>query len=186
MHEHEKWNEHEIGVATIGLSIAAACGGNERTKLTSAVTYWLEQAFKRQTGMDSQRFPTIEEMKRFSIYQQQQQLSKQTNDLVHKTKATGKKKRKRSSPTINTYHSDPTKGSRYLLVFPLTEAMINGKKSNGKYYKITNQTLKAYKKVFKWNVDNNKLRTGMVSKVQEKTGEKPDHWTNNSTVDVNG
>jgi len=49
MHEHEKWNEHEIGVATIGLSIAAACGGNERTKLTSAVTYWLEQAFKRQT-----------------------------------------------------------------------------------------------------------------------------------------
>jgi len=125
-------------------------------------------------------------MKRFSIYQQQQQLSKQTNDLVHKTKATGKKKRKRSSPTINTYHSDPTKGSRYLLVFPLTEAMINEKKSNGKYYKITNQTLKAYKKVFKWNVDNNKLRTGMVSKVQEKTGEKPDHWTNNSTVDVNG
>ena len=172
MHEHEKWNEHEIGVATIGLSIAAACGGNERTKLTSAVTYWLEQAFKQQTGMDSQRFPTIEEMKRFSeVLSTREEEEEEEEGRGSSGKG---EKRKRTHRTIYTNCSDPSGNKEYLLTFPLTEAMINEKRNNGKYFVITNQTLKAYKKVFGWAVDNNKLRAAMISKVKEHTGEKTD------------
>jgi hypothetical protein len=188
MHPYEKWNSSEIQVANIGLGLAAAAGDTEILRLRTAVTYWLEQAFLYKEGMNQNRFPTTEEMKRFSIKKSQQQQSNELSELEaneDRSKSSGKGlKRKRGSYAAHTFHCDPTKNKKYFLVFPLTEAMINEKKTP-KYFVIANHALKAYKTVFGWKVNNNNLRTGMIAQLQNNDGKKPDRWTIKSTWVVN-
>ena len=170
MYSYQMWTDSETTTAQIGLCLGVATGGNEQQRLRTAVTYWMQNARQSKEGLNPKRFPTIEEMKRFSeVLSTREEEEEEEEGRGSSGKG---EKRKRTHRTTNC--SDPSGNKEYLLTFPLTEAMINEKRNNGKYFVITNQTLKAYKKVFGWAVDNNKLRAAMISKVKEHTGEKTD------------
>ena len=99
MHPYEQWNIQETNVALRGLQLAAAssAGKTERQTLLSAVEYWLEKMIDTD-GM-TVKFPTIEEMKRFSINvaAQNSKNSAQTAQKAHKAKSNKKRKKTKKS-----------------------------------------------------------------------------------------
>ena len=65
---YTSWNEEEKYTARIGLQLAASMGGkDDQAMVMVAVKYWIEKSFKNDNLMDSERFPTWQEMQAFSI-----------------------------------------------------------------------------------------------------------------------
>ena len=184
---YTSWNEEEKDTARIGLQLAASMGGkDDQAMIMVAVKYWIEKSFKNDNLMDSERFPTWQEMQAFSInlHAKKRKMSVDAAEgLSLQTAAKKTKKTKKARPS-NIYHGNPHGKAALLLTFPLTVEMIDAKQSGKKYFAIPDLKLKAYKVVLGVEAKNNVLREEMRKHICDiqNGGTKPKKWNRKSTV----
>ena len=189
-------------VANVGLRLGTTKYSGEQQIIEFAVGYWLQCAFEDASGMDKDKFPTEEDMKKYSdavsLNQKQEKVTRKEEAASLTSNPGPQKKQKVTKKLPQLFHGDeacPDNKKKYLLSFPLTVAMLNATQGEKNTKVISQRKLKAYKLCINnksaagaecVNARNAVLHEKMVAYIIKHGGSvaKPTHWTATGVIEI--